>query len=397
MSEQEYTFTTTYEELRDYCEEVKSSCDWIGFDTEFIGERRYVPLLCLVQISSDIGNILIDTLEVEDLSPLTDLLADEQILKITHAGENDYQLFYKLFETLPKNVVDVQVAVGFLGDGYPCSFQKIVQKYAKVRISKSQTVTDWSKRPIRDKQIQYALNDVLYLKQIWDKLKGKLEAANRLEWVYEECSRFCKEENYTQDLLDDVLNNKIMYSLSIREKVFNIRLHRWRENEAKTNNLSREKVLSSKIVPVILKMIDAGKKSLMSDRRIPDYIIKKHWETLNDLYQAPITEEETELLNNIQPPPIISEEHNILMDLLNQVFKFICANNKVAGTLLMPRSDFNKMKYESDFVPEYLKKGWRTEILGADMVDWLKNRDNLTARFVDGEIRIGVGLPKVKV
>ncbi|MGK0389642.1 MAG: ribonuclease D [Maribacter sp.] len=390
MPEQEYIFVTSSQELEKHCAEIKEKSDWIGFDTEFIGERRYVPLLCLVQIASEVGNLLIDTLAFEDMSALTDLMADESILKITHAGENDYQLFYKLFKTLPKNVVDVQVAVGFLGDGYPSSFQKIVQKYAKVKISKSQTVTDWSRRPIRDKQIHYALNDVIYLKQIWEKLKGKLEKHNRLEWVLEECSKFCNEENYTQDLIGDILSNKLMHALRKKEQLLNIRLMLWRENEAKTNNLSKEKVLSSKIIPVILKMIGAGKQSLLSDRRIPDYVIKKNWETLNSLYNAPMTEEEEDLLGKIQPPPDITEEHGIMMDMLNQIFKFICAQNRVAGTLLMPRSDFNKMKYESDYIPSYLREGWRKEVLGSDMATWLENRDNLSVRFEDGELRIGV-------
>lgn len=390
MPEQEYIFIQSNEELQKHCKAIKAGSDWMGFDTEFIGEKRYVPLLCLIQISSEIGNFLIDTLEFEDISPLTNLMADESILKITHAGENDYQLLYKLFKTLPKNVVDVQVAVGFLGDGYPSSFQKIAQKYARVRISKSQTVTDWSTRPIREKQIRYALNDVIFLKQIWMNLKKRLEKKNRLEWVIEECSRFCNEDNYSQDLVGDVLGNKIMHALKNKERLLNIRLHLWREEKAKTNNQSREKIFSSKTIPVVLKMINSGKQSLLSDRRIPDYIVKKHWDTLSRLYEAPETEEERELLTRIKPLPDISEEQNILMDLLNQVFKFICAKNKVAGILLMPRSDFNKMKYEPGYVPPYLKRGWRKEILGADMVDWLENRDDLNVSFANGEIRIGV-------
>jgi hypothetical protein len=103
-----------------------------------------------------------------------------------------------------------------------------------------------------------------------------------------------------------------------------------------------------------------------------------------------MTEEEEDLLGKIQPPPDITEEHGIMMDMLNQIFKFICAQNRVAGTLLMPRSDFNKMKYESDYIPSYLREGWRKEVLGSDMATWLENRDNLSVRFEDGELRIGV-------
>lgn len=390
MPEPTYTLIESHEALADCCRRISENSPWIGFDTEFIGEKRYVPLLCLVQVSSEVGNFLIDTIKVDDIAPLRALLEDANILKITHAGENDYQLFYRLYKTLPRNVVDVQIATGFLGDGYPSSFQKIIQKYLKIKLAKSQTVSDWKARPIRDKQIRYALNDVIYLKELWEKLKSRLNRLNRLDWVLEECSRFCEEENYAQDALGDVLSNKIMDSLKTRERLFFIRLHLWRENEAATNNFSREKVLSSKVIPAILRTIHAGKRSLASDRRIPEYIVRRHWDTLNRLYQAPITPEEEDLLARIVTPPNIAEEQNILMDMLNQVFKFICAKNKVAGTLLMPRSDFNRMKQEPNFTPDYLKKGWRRQILGEDMVVWLENRSNLTVRFSDGEIRIGM-------
>ncbi len=389
MPEENYKLIETYESLEHYCVQIQEHSSWIGFDTEFIGEKRYIPLLCLVQVSSEIGNFIIDPIAISNLKPLHILLEDASILKITHAGENDYQLFYKLFKVLPKNVVDVQIAVGFLGDGYPSSFQRIVQKYTNVKLAKSQTVSNWNERPIRDKQIKYALNDVIYLKNIWEQLERKLKHKNRLEWLLEECSKFCLEENYNQDLLKDILTNKIMSSLKEQEQLFYIRLHLWREKEAEKNNYSREKVLTSKSIPIIIKTIHAGKKSLISDRRIPDYIIKKNWDTLNELYQKPATEEEKNLLKKIIAQPSISEKHNIIMDLLNQVFKFICTQHKVAGTLLMSRSDFNRMKYEPDFIPEYLKSGWRNEVLGKDLVLWLEQREKLKINFSENEIKIG--------
>ncbi len=390
MPKQDYTLIKNYQDLEHYCKEISEKSDWIGFDTEFIGEKRYTPLLCLVQISSEIGNFLIDSLEIDNLSPLCRLFEDESILKITHAGENDYQLFYRLFGVLPRNVVDVQIAVGFIGDGYPSSFQKIVQKYLKVKLSKSQTVTDWKTRPIREKQIRYALNDVIYLKELWGKLKGKLEKKGRLEWVLEECRRFEDVANYELNILQDVMGNKIMHTLKERERLFFMRLSLWREQLAEENNQSRERVLSGKTIPVIVRMMHAGKQSLLSDRRIGDHIVRKHWETFNRLYQEPIEEEERQLLDTISVPPVITEEHNILMDLLNQVFKLICTKNKVAGILLMPRSDFNKMKYDSSFLPSYLGKGWRKEILGESTIQWLEKREELAVRFEEGEIRIGI-------
>ncbi len=384
----EYQLIDNKKLLIEICQEIETKSDWIGFDTEFIGERRYMPLLCLIQISSEIGLFIIDSLKIKNLEALSKILENPNILKITHAGSNDYHIFNQLFGTLPQNVIDVQIASGFVGDGYPSSFQKLVNKYLKVKLSKTQTVSDWQKRPISDKQIKYALNDVIHLYPLWSILKNKLEKNNRLSWVIEECAEFSQAEYYTHDFLSDILSNKIMGSLNMKERIFFIRLHLWRENEAKTLDLSREKVLPNKLIPIIVKVMKAGKKSLSNDRRIPDYIIKKNWEILNELYQKEIDSKEEEILSNIKIYPQISEKQNIAMDLINQVFKYICVKNKISGTLLMPRSDFNKMKDDINYVPSYLKKTWRKKILGEHVINWLENRGDLDMSIEKDEIKI---------
>ena len=137
--------------------------DWMGFDTEFIGEKRFYTLLCLIQIATDNGNYLIDAIKIKDLSPFFAMITNPDIMKISHAGENDYRILNQQWGIIPKNTFDTQVAAAFVGYRYPLSFGKLLDKEIGVRISKGYMVTDWQARPLKAKQVKYALNDVIFL------------------------------------------------------------------------------------------------------------------------------------------------------------------------------------------------------------------------------------------
>jgi ribonuclease D len=139
---------------------------WLGFDTEFISEKRFYPMLCLIQVITEQGVYILDTVTLKQLDPFLRLIENPNILKITHAGENDYRLLNALYGTLPKNLFDTQIAMGFLSHTYPMSFQNMVEKELQVTLDKSFSVTDWEARPITRQQLNYALNDVLYLPQL---------------------------------------------------------------------------------------------------------------------------------------------------------------------------------------------------------------------------------------
>ena len=196
-------------DLEKFYQENKN-VDWIGFDTEFVGEKRYHTLLCLIQIATENGFYIIDPLKLKDLTPLLKMIEDPTILKITHAGENDYRLFYSYFGILPKNVFDTQLAAGFVGYKYPISFSKLVEKELRVYLKKGYTVSDWESRPINQKQLTYALNDVIYLEQLWENLSRKLENLKRTNWVAEEFEKLELADTYYFDPNREALNNSII-------------------------------------------------------------------------------------------------------------------------------------------------------------------------------------------
>ncbi|MFT5166806.1 MAG: ribonuclease D [Saprospiraceae bacterium] len=373
---QNYTIIETFEGLEAFYEENKS-VEWLGFDTEFVGEKRYHTLLCLIQISTINGYFLIDPIKLKDVSLFLKLLEDPNIIKITHAGENDYRLIKKNYDVLPRNIFDIQVAAGFVGYKYPISFGKIVEKEAKVFLSKGYTVSDWESRPFNQKQLKYALDDVVYLKQIYDRLRAKLETLDRLEWVEEEFKKMETAEYYYIDPLREAFQNSLILGLSSKEQVFLIRIYEWRRSEAERKDYSKEMVLPAKYIGAIVRNVKSGKGSLLNHRRIPNKIIENNWDKFLEIYNRPITEEELALLENIPPPTNDYTQEDTLIEMLSLIIRYICDEKKIAPDLVIPRSGFKKMKGDSTFFDESYASGWRKKLLGETMINWLRNRGNL--------------------
>ncbi|MBK8877750.1 MAG: ribonuclease D [Haliscomenobacter sp.] len=142
--------------------------EWMCFDTEFVGEKRFFTRLCLMQVATRFGNYLIDPFLIPDLGPVLRMIQDPTIVKVTHAGENDYRLMFGLYGILPSNVFDTQIAAGFMGYKYPVSFKRLVESELRINLKKGYTVADWESRPFKASQLEYALEDVLPLHPLWE-------------------------------------------------------------------------------------------------------------------------------------------------------------------------------------------------------------------------------------
>ena len=385
----EYSLLETEEALEKFYEENKNS-EWIGFDTEFIGEKRYHTLLCVIQISTPIGNYVIDALTIKDFSSITKLLEDPKILKLTHAGDNDYRLFYKRFNIIPKNTFDTQIAAGFVGFKYPTSFQKLVDKELKIHVPKGYTVSNWEARPINKKQIEYALNDVIYLKELYDRLTKKLEALHRVNWVKEECEKMESIGFYEINPNKEALKNSMITSLNPQEQAFLLRLYRWRIDEASRKDYSKEMILPSKMISTIVRNINSGKNALKHDRRLSNSIVKRHWDTFSELFNKKITDEERAVIQNIKPDSEIDPQLNTMLEMLYSIIEYICQNRSVAPSLVLHRTQFKMMKADPNFTEPSILIGWRAELLGEDLLKWMVERKGLIIEMKDGQCVISM-------
>ncbi len=383
----DYTFINTAEGLHDFNQQHRD-IDWMGFDTEFIGEKRYHTLLCLIQISSVHGYFLLDPLAIDELGPFLEILQDPAVVKITHAGDNDYRLLYRAHGITPTNVFDTQVAAAFIGHRYPTSFAKLVEAETGERVGKGYAVTDWSRRPMSEKQIKYALYDVVYLRQLYDTITDKLRANGRLDWALEECGLMTDPDYYYRDPHHELLNSNIARSGKTKERIFLLRLYEWRRAQAEQRNYSKEMILSSKLIGQLVRGVRGGKESMQENRRLPGKTVGRYGDLFVDFYTTPATPEELDVVKQIQRSNHDDEDDDMIVELLYLLMKYRAAEAEISHALVMPRNAIKRMKQDESVRQSILGSGWRRELLGEDFVGWLKNFDRLKLRIEGGKISL---------
>lgn len=356
---------------------------WIGFDTEFVGEKTYIPVLCLIQVVAEQNIYLIDTLQINDLTGFLGLVANPEILKITHAGDNDYRLLNTLYGTVPLNTFDTQIAAGFVGYNYPAGFGKIVERELGVTLAKSHTVADWEARPLDPKALDYAVEDVKYLPALHHKLTNKLRRLNREPWAREENRKWESEKFYFTDPYKEALANDYIHQLDFREKIFLLRIYRWRREKALEVNVPKETVLQNRHISTVLRATKDGPNAFRSNRTMPEGIWRKYLSDWQSLWQAKPTPEERSWLEELPAPAPDDPEHEWSMELLYHFVKQRCLAHEISAALLLPKGDFNKLKGEGNGFDNALLHGWRAELLGKNLVQWLQQRGYVTITWQD--------------
>jgi ribonuclease D len=363
---------------------------WIGFDTEFVGEKTYIPVLCLIQVVAGKDIYLIDTLAIHRLDKFLEILADPAVLKITHAGDNDYRLLNTLYGSVPQNTFDTQIAAGFVGYNYPAGFAKIVERELGVNLSKSHTVADWEARPIDPKALNYAVEDVKFLPGLHTKLSGKLRRHNRESWAREENRKWEAAAWYALDPYKEVLSNDLIYQLSFKDKVFLTRLYLWRREKAAELNQPRETVLQSRHISTVLRATKDGPNAFRSNRTLPENVWRRHLADWQELWKTPPGPAERAFLDALPDPAPDNPEREWTMELLYHLVRRQCIEHEISAALLLPKGDFNKLKSGSDNFDGALLTGWRAELLGDELVSWLKNGKTVKVSWRDGECTLSV-------
>ncbi len=366
--ELEYTYIEDQKGLQKFKKD-NTDIKWMGFDTEFVGENRYNTLLCLIQIQTKNGSYLFDTIKLKSINILLKMISDPDILVISHAGVNDYQILHSLYKTLPQNVFDTQIAAGFVGYRYPVSFQKLLKKELNVNISKSYTVTDWEKRPLGKKQIQYAINDIIHLKDLYEALSASLKEKKLTKWSNTEMKRLESTEYYVRDKFHEARQNKLMKNLTVRERIFLMRLYIWRDELAEEKNKTKEQVLPKRLMATIVKNIKSGKEALKDNRTISNRSIERNWDTFKELYDKKASKEESEVAQNIKFIDDVSDEMALTNEMLFLLVKQKCSEFGISQSLVLQKSNLAKAQF-GDTTLDFMS-GWRRTFLGDDFIKLL--------------------------
>jgi ribonuclease D len=379
-----YTLLESGEQMEQFYA-VNRHAKWLAFDSEFIPEKYYRNKLCLISAATPHGNYVIDAMKLKEMDWFIKLIEDPDILKISHAGENDYQILAAEFGARPRNLFDTQLAYGFLNRDYPLGLQFLVEKELKTRLNKGELKSDWEMRPLRDEQLKYAVRDVIYLFPLMKELKAKLKKFGKLDWAMEENRRWEKNgflNGGSVDIVDSLIG-VMSRNFTFKQKVFLLRLHQWRVVEAKKRNVPLNYVLKTQFLNTIVKGIAAGKPLLLNDRTIPNSIVHQLWPMLEKMYCRRVTHSERKMLMQLPKDENGDPDVCIAMEMLYYVIKLKAAECGISPFLVTSRREMSKMKTDKDYFPPALDEGWRRELLGGDLLNWIKKKNAIDIAFQD--------------
>ncbi|MEJ2116166.1 MAG: ribonuclease D, partial [Gammaproteobacteria bacterium] len=241
----EFRVLTTTQELVSFCK-ASQDAGWLALDTEFIREKTYYPNLCLVQIASAREIVCVDTIAINELSPLKELLYQPSITKIFHSASQDLEIFVNLYNAVPTPMFDTQIAASLLGYGEQVSYAHLVNEICGVELDKSLSRTNWENRPLSEKEIRYAVDDVKYLAKVYLHLKDKLSENERSHWAEFECNTLSALEKYKVD--PEKIWKTVKGAGRLEPQQLNVlkQLAQWREYQAIAENKPRRWILSDK-------------------------------------------------------------------------------------------------------------------------------------------------------
>ena len=243
--------------------------DFVTLDTEFMRETTFYSKLCLIQMASPEEDVLIDPLAAGlDLSAFFDLMRNEKVLKVLHAGRQDIEIFWHQDQCIPAPAFDTQIAAMVCGYGDSVSYEQLAHDLAKARIDKSSRFTDWSQRPLSDAQLHYARSDVTHLRDVYLALKAKLDESGRAHWLADEMRILTSPSTYDMKPEDawQRLKGRIRKP---RDLALLMELSTWRELEARERNVPRSRVLKDDAVIDIVTSAPRSVEALGKLRSIP--------------------------------------------------------------------------------------------------------------------------------
>ncbi len=262
------TLITTTSELALACQRL-SRHSFITVDTEFLRETTFWPILCVVQVASNDEALAIDALAPGiDLSPLFALMADPNVVKVFHAARQDVEIFWKLAGLVPSPMFDTQVAAMVCGYGDQVSYSELVQSICRVSIDKSSRFTDWARRPLAPAQIEYAIGDVTYLRDIYRALLAQLEKSGRKAWLDDEMQVLTSPATYEQHP-ERAWERFKARARKPRDLAVLMDLAAWRENEAQTRDVPRARVLKDDVLVEVALAAPRTEEALANLRAFP--------------------------------------------------------------------------------------------------------------------------------
>lgn len=377
-------FIDSAEKLKNVCESI-AEVDLVAVDTEFIREKTYYPKPCLLQIATNEQQFAIDVITLSspaELEPLRRLLLDRHVLKIFHAARQDLEVCDRLFNEKPEPIFDTQIAESFLSTQTQIGYGALVEKYEGISLPKASSFTDWEKRPLDPSQLIYALDDVKYLPQIYNRMREELVALGRYTWVLPEFQAEIDAASQDQDPSKAFLHLKRTRSLRPRELRSVQAIAGWREKQAQQLNIPRKRVLGDETVLAIARSKICTPAKI---RRVRGTSHLTQTELLDIVDVVNVAQTSNAPLEGFgasaQKDP---KGTQAVVDLLYSYVRLLSEEQNIAASVIAHKDDIaNFVRKDSD---SRLMSGWRFELAGQHMSEILSGKVGL---FVEkGQVRL---------
>ncbi len=371
-------------ELAAACERLATH-PFVTVDTEFLRETTYYPKLCLIQLASPDEAVLVDPLAPGiDLAPFFALMSNEAVVKVFHAARQDLEIVWLLGRVLPVPLFDTQVAAMVCGYGDSVGYEQLANDLAKARIDKSSRFTDWSRRPLNEAQLVYAEADVTHLRDIYLALKADLDASGREAWVAEEMAVLTSPSTYEVKPENAWMRLKGRIRKP-RELPLLMEIAAWREREAQTRDVPRQRVLKDDALIDIVQRGPQTVEALAELRSVPNGFERSRngAEVLAAIGRAAAIDPKTlPRLERERGRPT----NGAVLDLLKVLLKAVADAERVAPKIIATSDDLDAIASD-DLSDVAALKGWRREVFGEKALA-LKN-GRLSLRIERGRVVVG--------
>jgi ribonuclease D len=379
-------------QLRELVRHVRS-VGRFGFDTEFVSEDTFEPVLCLIQVATADWLAVVDPMAVQDLGPFWELVHDPELEVVMHAAGEDMRICLLRTGRLPRRVFDVQIAAGLVGYSYPLSLMNLIAQVLRISLPGSETRTDWRRRPLSAAQLRYALDDVRYLLDLVDHLQSELSQLGRAEWAEEECADFLDS---VEDRADEPRWRRLpgLHQLSRRGLETARRLAEWREEEARRLNRPLRQTMRDDVLVAVAKRQPATRRDLEALRDFNRPALLSKSQSILAVIEAARAVPEDQLPE--QPArPDDSPGASTVASLLSAALAQLCAEKRVAGSLVASVADLRHLiRWHLSGRPDHdrpaLLRGWRDGLCGELLLEVLEGRR--TFRVVDPASEFPVAL-----
>jgi len=335
---------------------------FVTIDTEFLRETTYYPLLCVAQMASPDEAMVIDALAPGiDLAPFYALMANEKVMKVFHAARQDIEIVWHAAKLVPHPIFDTQVAAMVLGYGDSISYEQLVQRITGDALDKSHRFTDWTRRPLSDAQLTYAISDVTHLRDVYLALVEDLKRRGRADWVQDEMRVLTSPETYRMDPASAWQRLKTRVRKP-RELAVLIEVAAWREREAQSRDVPRSRVLKDEAIADIAVQAPTTTEKLKNLRSLPRGFERSRWG------EAIVAAVERGLARDPKTLPLQSRVQPAangaaVVELLKVLLRMISEHHHVAAKVIATVDDLERIAGDDEADVPALN-GWRRELFG---------------------------------